>query len=430
MKKIVILIVAVLAVAAGFYLWKQHAQKQTQGSAVAAGAKSAVEVGIVTIAPKAINFTKDLPGRTSSFRIAEIRPQVNGIITKRLYQEGSDVTEGQQLYQIDPATYLAAYNSSQADLMKAQASLKAAQSTYARNEELVKVGAVSKQGFEDFRATLDQAKADVAIAKAALATAKINLDYTKVFSPISGRIGKSFVTEGALVTANQTTALATVQQFDPIYVDVTQSSVELMDLRRQLDSAEKTPVTLLLEGDTKVYDQTGQLQFSDVTVDQTTGSVQLRVLFPNPKHELLPGLFVRARIEQARNDAAILVPQKSVSRTASGSVTVWLVGEGDKVSVHPIIVSQAVDDQWLVTDGLKAGDRVVVEGLQKVAPDVVVTPVETAEESASMPETQQEEPSAAVSAIDTSKEPATDQGTVKDDASLPQGDTSEKTQAE
>src|SRR3989338_150353 len=308
-KKVVVLVVIVSAIAGAYYVWGSHGGDGAASSAQAAasGARPPAEVSVVTIKQQSINFTKDLPGRTSSFKIAEIRPQVNGIITKRLYTEGSVVTEGQQLYQIDPATYEAALNSSRANLMKAEATLKAAQAQFNRVKELVKIDAMSKQEFDNASATLDQGKADVAIAKAALATSQINLDYTKVFSPISGRIGKSFVTEGALVTANQTTPLATVQQLDPIYVDVTQSSNELMDLRRQLESAEKTPVTLLLDGGTKVYEEKGELQFSDITVDQTTGSVQLRVLFPNPKQELLPGLFVHARIEQARDESAILV---------------------------------------------------------------------------------------------------------------------------
>lgn len=378
MKKLVILIVIVSVATGAYFFWSSDGKNSLSAAAQASGGagRPPAEVSIVTIKEQSINFTKDLPGRTTPYKIAEIRPQVNGIITKRLYTEGSVVTEGQQLYQIDPATYEAALNSSRANLMKAEATLKAAQAQFSRIKELVKIDAISKQEFDNASATLDQGKADVAIAKAALATSQINLDYTKVFSPISGRIGKSFVTEGALVTANQTTALATVQQFDPIYVDVTQSSTELMELRRQLESAEKTPVTLLLDGGSKIYGEKGELQFSDVTVDQTTGSVQLRVLFPNPKQELLPGLFVHARIEQAKDPAAILVPQKAISRTANGGVTVFVVGEGDKVSVRPIKISQAIDDQWLVTEGLNAGDRIIVEGIQKVAPDAIVKPVE------------------------------------------------------
>lgn len=377
MKKFVICLVVLALVGGGYYFWQSsNAAAENKEASAAAAAPPPTEVGIVTLTAQTVNFTKDLPGRITPYKIAEIRPQVSGIITKRLFEEGSAVTEGQQLYQIDPASYQASYDAANADLMKANASMKAAKSKYDRNAVLVKSGYASKQTIDDLKAALDQSLADIAIAKAALTTAKINLDYTKVFSPISGRIGKSLVTEGALVTANQVAALATVQQLDPMYVDVTQSSTELMELRRQLNSAEKTPVTLLLDGDSQVYDQKGELQFSDVTVDQTTGSVQLRVLFPNPQQVLLPGLFVRARIEQAKVDGAILVPQKAISRNADGTVTVWLVGEGDKVSAQPIEVSQVVGDQWLATKGLKAGDRVIVEGTQKVSPDAVVKPVE------------------------------------------------------
>lgn len=380
MKKLMIC-VAVLALAGGgFYFWQNAAVAEGQ-EAAAPAAMPPTEVSIVTIAQQTVNFTKDLPGRTTAYKIAEIRPQVSGIVTKRLFEEGSAVTEGQQLYQIDPASYQAAYEAANADLMKARAGVKAANSKYDRNSVLVKSGYASKQTVDDLKASLDQARADVAIAEAALTTARINLDYTKVFSPISGRIGKSLVTEGALVTAGQAAALATVQQLDPIYVDVTQSSTELMELRRQLNSPEKTPVTLLLEGQAQGYTHKGELQFSDVTVDPTTGSVQLRVLFPNPEQELLPGLFVRARIEQARADGAILVPQKSITRNADGSVTVFLVGEGDKVSLQPIKVSQVVGDNWFVTEGLKAGDRVILEGIQKVAPGAVVKPVEATAET-------------------------------------------------
>ena len=387
MKKLIAVIVIVTLAGGGYYFWKGKASAEEAKTAIAVPAPP-TEVGIVTIAPQSVNFTKDLPGRTSPYKIAEIRPQVSGIITKRLFEEGSTVAEGQQLYQIDPATYRAAYDSAQADLMKADASLKAADSKYKRSAELVKSGYVSRQTLDDLKAALEQAKADVAIARAALTTTKINLDYTKVLSPIAGRIGKSMVTEGALVTANQAASLATVQQFDPIYVDVTQSSTELMELRRQLNAADKTPVTLLLDGDTKTYDQVGALQFSDVTVDQTTGSVQLRVLFPNPQHLLLPGLFVRAKIEQARAEGAILVPQKAISRKADGGVTVWLVGANDAVAAQSITVSQVVGDQWLVSSGLKAGDRVIIDGVQKVAPGAVVKPVEAIKAAAVVPQTE------------------------------------------
>ena len=377
MKKIFILLLAVIIAVGAFYFWKKShsgaAQQQAQ-------AMPPAEVEIVTIQPQNVTFTKDLPGRTSAVRVAEIRPQVSGVILKRLFVEGSDVTEGQQLYQIDPALYQAAYQRAEADLMRAQANAKSVQAQSARYEELVKIGGVSKQEYDDIKAGLAQANADIAIAKAALSDAKVNLDYTKVLSPISGRIGVSRVTEGALATQNQQEPLAVVQQLDQIYVDVTQSGPELLALRRQLGNqpspAQKLPVQLFIEGDNQAFNQQGELQFSDVSVDETTGSVQLRILFPNPERVLLPGFFVRARISQSQAENAILVPQKAVSRNPDGSTVVMTVGEGNKVMPRPITVTETVGDQWLVTKGLQAGDRVIVEGLMKVQPEAVVKPVE------------------------------------------------------
>lgn len=334
------------------------------------------EVNIVRIAPQPLTVTKDLPGRTSAFRIAEIRPQVSGIITARLFEEGGDIAEGQQLYQIDPAPYQAAYNRAEADLQKAEANVKSVEAKAARYAQLVKIGGVSKQEYDDVSAGLAQAQADVAIARAALATAKINLDYTKVFSPIAGRIGQSHVTEGALVTANQPEALATVQQIDKIYVDVTQSGEELMRLRRHYaDRPHEKPSARLVIGD-QLYEAPGLLQFSDISVNQTTGTVQLRILFPNEKREILPDLFVHARLEQYSEDNAILVPQKSVMRNPDGSVTVWVIDDEDKAGIRPIEIAEAIGDQWRVVSGLNAGDRVVVEGIMKIAPGAVVKPVE------------------------------------------------------
>ncbi len=338
------------------------------------------EVTIQIIEPRAVNFSKDLPGRTVPYRIAEIRPQVNGIIQKRLFEEGSDVKEGQQLYQIDPAVYQAAYDSAQADLLKAEANAKSVIARGERYKELVNIGGISKQEYDDAEASVAQAKADIAIAKASVASAKINLDFTKMFSPISGRIGKSLVTEGALATQNQAAPLATVQQLDPIYVDVTQSSAELLKLRRELaakgNAPLKLPVELFAEGETEAFAQKGELQFSDVSVDETTGSVQLRIMFKNPNNELLPGMFVRARVSQSQDNSAVLVSQKAVNRNPDGSAVVMLVGEGDKVQPQPVKATEAVGDEWLITEGLKKGDRVIVEGTMKVQPGAVVKPVE------------------------------------------------------
>jgi membrane fusion protein (multidrug efflux system) len=336
-----------------------------------------VEVAVYTVKPQEVVFTKDLAGRTSAYQVAEIRPQVTGIILKRMFTQGGIVKKGQQLYQIDPATYKAAYESASASLVRAQADVKAVAPKLARYSRLVKMGGVSHQVYDDTVAALAQARADVAVAKANLAAAKINLDYTKVFSPISGRIGKSSVTEGALVTANQVTALAVVQNLDRIYVDVNQSSEALPALKKGLTNPEENSrVRLFIGKDGIPYDFYGKLLFSDVTVDQGTGMVQLRVLFPNPDKDLLPGLFVRARVEQSRREKAIVVPQQSVVRNADGSVSVWIVDKENIVKNRNITVLQALKDQWVVSSGLAPGDRVVVAGLQKISNQAKVTTVE------------------------------------------------------
>ena len=347
----------------------QKGQAETQQThAHSAQAAPPVEVAVYTVKPQEVVFTKDLAGRTSAYQVAEIRPQVTGIILKRMFTQGSIVKKGQQLYQIDPATYKAAYESATASMVRAQADVKAVEPKLARYSRLVKVGGVSRQVYDDTVAALAQAKADVAVAKANLAAAKINLDYTKVFSPISGRIGKSSVTEGALVTANQTTALAVVQNLDRIYVDVNQSSEELLALKKGLNNPEMNSIVSLFIGKYGTpYDREGKLLFSDATVDQSTGMVQLRVLFPNPDNDLLPGLFVRARVEQSRQEKAIVVPQQSVIRNADGSVFVWVVDKENTVRHRNITVLQAVKDQWVVSSGLAPGDRVVVKGLQKIS---------------------------------------------------------------
>jgi membrane fusion protein (multidrug efflux system) len=340
-------------------------------------------VSVVTIKPERLPLFTELPGRTSAFRVAEVRPQVGGIIQKRLFAEGGDVKAGQQLYQIDPATYQAALQSAEANLAKARANLKSVAAKADRYAELVKINAVSRQDYDDATANLDQAKAQIMVADADAATARINLGYTRVYAPISGRIGKSSVTEGALVTANQTSVLATVTQLDPIYVDVSQSSSELMQLRNALATGKlhrKDPqsatVTLTLDnagdGTAQPYAASGKLQFSDVTVDPSTGAVQLRAVFPNPHHDLLPGLFVRARVEQGVNDKAILVPQQALVRAADNSTSVWVVGQDNKVELRPVEIGQAVGDKWLVTAGLQPGNRVVLEGLQKIHPGAEV----------------------------------------------------------
>ena len=339
------------------------------------------EVGVVTIQLQRVALTTELPGRTSPHLIAEVRPQVSGIIQKRLFTEGSDVTAGQVLYQIDPATYQAAYASAKAALARAEANLIPARLKEERFRDLVKVKAVSQQDYDDASAAIKQAEADVAAAKAAVETARINLAYTRVTAPISGRIGRSTVTDGALVTANQPTALATIQQLSSMYVDVTQSSSELLILKRNLASgllknngSAQARVKLLLE-DGSAYPLPGTLKFSEVTVDQSTGSLTLRAVFPNPQQLLLPGMFVRAILEEGVNEQAILVPQRGVSRNPKGEALVMVVGAENKVEPRTITVVRTVGESWLVSAGLKAGDRVILEGVQKARPGTTVKAV-------------------------------------------------------
>lgn len=349
------------------------------------------EVGIMVVQPQRVAITTELSGRTAAFKIAEVRPQVGGIIQKRVFNEGSDVKAGQLLYQIDPASYQAAHASARAAQSRAEANLFTVRLKAGRYQELAKLRAVSQQDNDDAQAALKQAEADVAAAKAALETARINLAYTKVTAPISGRIGRSSVTDGALVTASQPTALATIQQFGSVYVDVTQSSAELLKLRQNLASgllkkgaAHQARVKLLLEDGTP-YPLPGVMKFSEATVDQSTGSITLRAIFPNPKQTLLPGMFVRAVVEEGISEAAILVPQRGVTRTPKGDAVVMTVGAGEKVEPRPIKVVRTVGDSWLVSDGLKAGDRVILEGLQKARPGTQVKAVPFGSATAAAP---------------------------------------------
>ncbi|MES2260665.1 MAG: efflux RND transporter periplasmic adaptor subunit [Pseudomonadota bacterium] len=331
------------------------------------------QVGIYTVAPRALALTTELPGRTSAYQVAEVRPQVGGLIKTRLFVEGADVKAGAPLYQIDPATYQAAYNSAKAALAKARANLLTSGPKVARYKELVALEGVSRQEYDDAVAADAQARADVESAAAALETARINLDYTKVTAPIAGRISRSDVTPGALVTAGQAGALTTVQQLDPIYVDVTQSSTDLLRLRRDLDSGSlkkadgQAKVTLLLADGTK-YAQAGKLQFAGASVDPGTGNVILRALFPNPKHDLLPGMFVRAVLENGVDEQAIAVPQQGVTRNAKGEATALVLNKDNKVEQRILVTGGTLGDQWLVKSGLAAGDRLIVEGVQKVRP--------------------------------------------------------------
>jgi membrane fusion protein (multidrug efflux system) len=338
-------------------------------------------------------LTTELPGRTSAYLIAEVRPQVGGIIQKRLFTEGSDVKAGEVLYQIDPAVYEATYNSAKAALARAEANLTPIRLKAGRYAELVKINAVSQQEYDDASAALKQAEADVEAGKAAVENARINLAYTKVTAPISGRIGRSSVTNGALVTASQLAALATIQQLSPIYVDVTQSNAELLRLKQSLASgllksngAAQAKVRLLLE-DGSPYPLPGTLKFSEVAVDQSTGSITLRAIFPNPKHMLLPGMFVRAILEEGVSEHAILVPQRGVTRNQGGDAMVMVVGNEEKVEPRVIKVLRTVGEDWLVSEGLKAGDRVIMEGLQKARPGTPVKAVLFDSKAAEIPAT-------------------------------------------
>jgi len=339
------------------------------------------EVGVIVVKPQSVTLTTELPGRTSAHLVAEVRPQVGGIIQKRLFTEGSDVKAGQVLYQIEPATYRAAFASAKAAQARAEANLLPARLKEQRFRDLVKIKAVSQQDYDDANAALKQAEAELASSKAAVETAGINLAYTRIAAPISGRIGRSSVTDGALVTAGQPAALATIQQLSSMYVDVTQSSAEMLRLKRNLASgllkhngSAQAKVRLILE-DGSAYPLPGTLRFSEVTVEQSTGSITLRAIFPNPKQVLLPGMFVRAVLEEGESQQAILVPQRGVSRNPAGNAVVMLVGADEKAEQKVIKVARTVGDNWLVSEGLKAGDRVILEGIQKAKPGTPVKAV-------------------------------------------------------
>ncbi|ELP2195092.1 efflux RND transporter periplasmic adaptor subunit [Salmonella enterica subsp. enterica serovar Champaign] len=341
------------------------------------GTQPAPEVGVVTLRPLSLPVTTELPGRTRAYRIAEVRPQVSGIILKRNFVEGSDIRAGVSLYQIDPARYQATYEQAKGDLAKALAAEHIARLDVKRYQPLLSTHYISQQAYDNAVATLKQTTATVMTARAAMDTARINLTYTKVTSPISGRIGKSSVTEGALVQSGQEMALATVQQLDPIYVDVAQSSDDFLHLKQALaDGRLKRQngrvAVMLVTGDGVTYPQTGTLEFTDVTVDQTTGSVTLHAIFPNPDHVLLPGMFVRAKLDEGINPDVLLVPQQGVSRTPRGEATAMVVDKNGKVDIRQIVAPRATGDKWLVTAGLSSGDRVIVTGLQKVHPGMQV----------------------------------------------------------
>jgi len=346
------------------------------------------EVSIVTLKPRSVAITDQLPGRTTAFKVAEVRPQVTGIVQKRLFGEGSEVKAGEQLFQIDAGSYRAALSSAEAALKRAEAQAITSKLLAERYEPLIAANAVSKQENDEAIAARARAEADVASAKAAVDAARINVVYTQVLSPINGRIGRTLVTEGALVTSGQEAPLATVQQLDPIYVDIAQSSTEILRLRRQMVSGElvkdannQAEVTLTLEDGT-VYPEHGRLKVSEASVDPSTGSVLLRAVFPNPRRELLPGMFVRAQLAQGTRSAALLVPQRGVSHNPKGEASVLLVDKEDKVVERIVTADRAIEGEWLITAGLSPGDRVIVDGLQKAKPGSPVKVVPAAEELA------------------------------------------------
>jgi membrane fusion protein (multidrug efflux system) len=341
----------------------------------------APEVGVVIVSSQTMPVTTELPGRIDAERVAEVRARATGILLKRQFIEGSEVKEGDALFQIDPAPLQAAYDSAKASLAKAHAELNQAQSKADRYKVLVAVNAVSRQDYDDASAAALQAKADVQAAEANVETASLNLGYTNVTAPISGKIGEAKVTEGALVSQTDATELAVIQQLDPIYFDFTESSTDVLKLRSSFDNGQlqkvapdAAKVTLLLE-DGSTYKEPGKLLFSDITVDPSTGMITLRAEFPNPDHILLPGMFARVQLEQALDQDAISVPQRAVALGGNGSATVMVVTQDNKVEARTVKLGVAIADNWTVTDGLKAGDTVIVEGLQKIKPGLTVKTV-------------------------------------------------------
>lgn len=377
MKKLpIVLAVAALVVLGGFYYLSQEGHAEDSAAAAQGSAPPPQAVSVMSLKLEKVTFTQQLPGRVSPFRQSQVRPQVDGIITERLFDEGADVEKGQQLYQIDDARYKAALNSAIADLNSAKSSVKAVEAKAKRYEDLVGINAVSQQEYDDVKAEYDQAKAAIAVAQAAVDLAQVNLDYTKVYAPIAGRISRSFVTEGALVTANQSQNLATITQLDPVYIDMQQAGAEAMQLRTRVMDKASVPVSVILNEKTgEMYDHEGSLKFSEVTVDETTGSITLRALVDNPDDVLLPGLFVRT-VMKLGEEEVLLVPQRATTRAADGSLSAWIVDADGKAQPRSIQVLRAFEDSWVVTSGLEAGDKVIVEGYQKVAAGAAVSETE------------------------------------------------------
>ncbi len=344
------------------------------------------QVTVVTLKTEAVTLTRELAGRATGYQVAEVRPQVSGIVAKRLFTEGSVVKAGEPLYQLDDASYRAQANSARAQLARAEATANAARLAARRSSELVKSKVISVQDDENAQAAWKQADADVLAARASLDAANVTLGYARITAPISGQIGKSSVTQGALVSAGQAEPLATINQLDPIYIDVTQSSAELLQLRRELaagrlEGASELPVDIVLE-DGSTYAHKGTLEFSEVSVDPSTGSYSLRVRVENPDQVLMPGMFVRAVLGSGVRPNALLVPMQGIARDAKGNTSAMVVDAEGKVAARPVTVSRTIGDKWLVEDGLKAGDKVIVEGLQKIGPGMPVQATEKGAEAA------------------------------------------------
>lgn len=338
------------------------------------------EVSFITVKAERLVLASELPGRTSAYLVAEVRPQVGGIVQKRLFEEGANVKGGDLLYQIDPAPYQAAYNRAKAELGRAEARIVSIRFKFDRSKALIQSKVISQQDFDNAESDLNMAEADILASKAAEETARINLDYTKVTAPISGRIGKSHVTVGALVTANHLIPLSIIQQINPIFVDAIQSSADFLRLKRNITAGlikndEKGPKVKLLFEDGSPYPLEGEMQFRDVTVDQSTGSFILRIVFPNPENSLLPGMYVRAMVEEGVVDDAILIPHQAVSRNMRGEPFAMIVDASEKVEMRNLSIDRSVGEKWLVREGLKNGDRVIMEGFQKIRPGVPVKAV-------------------------------------------------------
>ncbi len=354
----------------------------TQGQAAAQRQMPPTEIMYVTAKTGDQMLETVLSGRTSAFYEAEVRPQVNGILQKKLFKDGTEVKAGDQLYQIDAAPYQAAIKSAEAAVAQAQAALSKASADAKRSTELLKVNAVSKQSDDAAQAALKSARANLKAAQAQLTNAKINLTYTKVLSPITGRISRSEFTEGALMSAYQVQPLTRVQQLDPIYVDVTQTADDLIRIRRDIASgalktdADGNARVVLKYDDGTTYAHEGRLTFTDVTVNETTGTVNLRAVFPNPDKVLLPGLYVRAQLIEGIRPDSIVLPMQCVMRDAKGNASVYVVGEGNKIEARPVVATRTIGTNWLIDSGLKNGDRVVFQGFQRIRPGAVVTPKE------------------------------------------------------